>query len=225
MLQANGLTKTFQRGKRAIPAVQNVSLTLTPGHVTGIIGRSGSGKSTLLNLLAGLLTPTLGHVTLDDRDLYTQSDFELSKLRNQRIGYIPQGQTALPNLTVLQNILLPTGLFSVEAALTERAQELLELVGIPHLADAKPETLSGGELRRMAIARAMIQQPEVILADEPTSNLDKENTNAVISLLRNATDQGAAVLLVTHELDTLKSADAIFRMENGVLHAGSDILC
>lgn len=217
MLQANGISKTFRRGIHQIPAVRDLSLTLEPGRVTAVIGRSGSGKSTLLNILAGLLTPTSGHVMFHGKDLYALSDQELSLLRNQKIGFITQGQTALPNLTVLQNILLPSGLSGGETDLTSRARELLELVGIPHLADAKPSTLSGGELRRMAIARAMIQQPEVILADEPTSNLDGENTDAVITLLRKAADRGAAVLLVTHELDTLHSADEIYRMESGVL--------
>lgn len=217
MLQANGLSKTFQRGKHIIPAVQNISLTLAPGQITSVVGRSGSGKSTLLNMLAGLLAPSSGQVTLDGQDLYTLSDFELSRLRNQSIGYIPQGQTALPNLTVLQNLLLPLGLFPEKTDYQDRAEELLKLVGIAHLTDAKPATLSGGELRRLAVARAMIRKPQVILADEPTSNLDEENTSTVISLLRNAADQGAAVLLVTHELDTLQSADTIFRMENGIL--------
>lgn len=217
MLQANGVSKVFRREANDISAVRDVSLTLTPGQVTAIVGRSGSGKSTLLNLLAGLLTPTSGHVTLDGQDLYTLSDQELSKIRNQSIGIIPQGQTALPNLTVLQNILLPLGLFPDEKDNTDRGRELLELVGIPHLADAKPATLSGGELRRMSIARAMIRQPKVILADEPTGDLDEENTNAVMSLLRNAADSGAAVLLVTHELETLRNADAVFQMKNGVL--------
>lgn len=217
MLQAKAVCKIFQRGLRLIPAVQKVNLDLPPGQVTAVIGRSGSGKSTLLNLLAGLLTPTSGTVTLDGQSLYTKSDLELSKLRNQKIGIIPQGLANLTNLTVLQNILLPTGLFSARKDLTVRAQELLELVGIPQLADAKPSTLSGGELRRMAIARALIGQPMVVLADEPTGDLDEENTNAIISLLRQAADHGAAVLLVTHDLDTLQIADTVFYMEKGVL--------
>lgn len=219
MLQANNLTKVFRRGRNEISAVQNVSLILQPGSVTAVIGRSGSGKSTLLNLLAGLLTPTSGTVIFHDRDLYQLSDTELSRIRNQKISVIPQGQTALPSLTVLQNILLPATLFPGEPDRIDRAQELLELVGISQLADAKPATLSGGEIRRMAIARAMFQQPEVILADEPTSDLDKENSDVVISLLRKAADRGVAVLLVTHEFETLQNADTIYRMESGVLQA------
>jgi putative ABC transport system ATP-binding protein len=216
MLQANEVSKVFRRGSHLVSAVENVTLNLPPGQVTAVIGRSGSGKSTLLNLLAGLLTPTSGTVTLDEQKLYGRPDLELSQLRNRKIGIIPQGQAAIQSLTVRQNILLPLGFFP-EAPAPDRAAELMELVGIPHLADAKPATLSGGELRRMAIARAMIQRPEVILADEPTSDLDEENTNAVTALLRQAADQGAAVLLVTHEMDTLQIADTVYRMEHGVL--------
>lgn len=217
MLQANVVTKTFRRGSRSIAAVKETTLNLTAGHLTAVIGRSGSGKSTLLNLLAGLLPPSSGKVLLDGQDLYQLSDVELSKLRNQKIGVIPQGQTALHNLTVLENVLLPCALYPGNDNVTELANALLEQVNIAHLAAARPASLSGGELRRMSIARALIRQPEVILADEPTGDLDNENTNAVIALLRRAADKGAAVLLVTHEPDTLKSADAVYRMNDGIL--------
>lgn len=217
MLQANSVTKTFRRGAQRIVAVKETTLGLSAGRLTAIIGRSGSGKSTLLNLLAGLLTPSSGRVLLDGQDLYQRSDAELSRCRNQKIGVIPQGQTALHNLTVLENILLPCALYPGDDNAVERAGALLEQVGLTRLAAAKPASLSGGELRRMAVARALIRQPEVILADEPTGDLDSENTNSVIALLRQAADQGAAVLLVTHELDTLKSADDVYRMSDGEL--------
>jgi putative ABC transport system ATP-binding protein len=220
MLQASEVSKAFRRGSHLISAVENVTLNLPRGQVTAVVGRSGSGKSTLLNLLAGLLTPTSGTVTLDEQELYGQPDLELSQLRNRKIGVIPQGQTAIQSLTVRQNILLPLGFFSEDSS-PDQAAELMEIVGILHLADAKPATLSGGELRRMAIARAMIRHPEVILADEPTGDLDEENTNMVTTLLRHAADRGAAVLLVTHELDTLQIADTVYRMEYGVLKTGA----
>jgi putative ABC transport system ATP-binding protein len=220
MLQASEVSKAFRRGSHLISAVENVTLNLPHGQVTAVVGRSGSGKSTLLNLLAGLLTPTSGTVTLDEQELYGQPDLELSQLRNRKIGVIPQGQTAIQSLTVRQNILLPLGFFSEDSS-PDQAAELMEIVGILHLADAKPATLSGGELRRMAIARAMIRHPEVILADEPTGDLDEENTNMVTTLLRHAADRGAAVLLVTHELDTLQIADTVYRMEYGVLKTGA----
>lgn len=217
MLQSKNVGKTFHRGKTGIQAVKNVSLALPQGKITAIVGRSGSGKSTLLNLLAGLLTPTTGAVFFRDRDLYRQSDRALSELRNRKIGIIPQGQTPLSALSVLQNILLPTELYPDGNDYTERAHALLEEVGIPSLAGAKPATLSGGELRRMAVARAMICRPEVILADEPTGDLDSDSTNEVIRLLRKTADEGTAVLLVTHDMDILGSADAVYQMEDGML--------
>lgn len=226
MLQVHKVSKTFRRGTKSIAAVREADLKLIPGQLTAVIGPSGSGKSTLLNMMAGLLTPTSGNVTLNGEDIYRLPDTRLSELRNRKIGVVLQGQTALPNLTVLQNILLPLGLSSEENGFKDRPERLLELVGISHLASAGPKTLSGGELRRVAIARAMVRQPEVILADEPTGDLDRENTEAVISLLREAADQGAAVLLVTHELDLLNRADAVWRMDGGVLHKdGKSVFC
>ncbi|SBV97408.1 Lipoprotein-releasing system ATP-binding protein LolD [uncultured Eubacteriales bacterium] len=217
MLKANGVSRTFRRGAGTVSAVQGITLELPSGQLTAIVGRSGSGKSTLLNLLAGLLTPTEGTVLLDGQELYRLPDAELSRLRSQKIGVIAQGQTALQNLTVLENIILPCALYPGVSDAAGRAQALLERVGISRLATARPASLSGGELRRMAVARALIRQPSVILADEPTSDLDGENTAAVIALLRQAADQGSAVLLVTHETDCLKSADEVYRMDGGML--------
>lgn len=221
MLQADTVSRLFQRGTRTVSAVSQATLTLPPGRVTAVIGRSGSGKSTLLNLLAGLLTPSEGTVFLNEQDLYHLSDAERSRLRNRKIGVIPQGQTALQNLTVLENVLLPCTLYPDGDGSLSRTQELLEQVGIAHLASAMPASLSGGELRRMAVARALVRQPEFILADEPTSDLDGENTAAVIAMLRQAADRGASVLLVTHELDTLEHADVVYHMEDGTLKSGA----
>lgn len=217
MLQAKGVTKIFPRGPRSVTAVNEVTLELPAGELTAVLGRSGSGKSTLLHLLAGLLTPSSGTVWLDGQELYQMPDAQRSRLRNQKIGVIPQGYSALGNLTVLENVLLPSALYPGAEDSEERAAALLEQVGISHLAAARPASLSGGELRRMAIARALVGRPEVILADEPTGDLDSENTNAVISLLRQAADRGSAVLLVTHEADTLDSADSVYRMSDGIL--------
>ena len=222
MLQVHKVSKTFRRGAKSIDAVWEADLKLIPGQLTAVIGQSGSGKSTLLNMMAGLLTPDSGKVTLNGEDIYGLPDARLSQLRNRKIGVVLQGQTALPNLTVLQNILLPLGLFPEENGFRDWPERLLELVGISHLASARPKTLSGGELRRVAIARAMVRQPEVILADEPTSDLDRANTDAVISLLREAADRGAAVLLVTHELDLLNRVDGVWRMEDGALKDGQN---
>ena len=204
-------------------AVAPVDFTLRPGQVVTVMGKSGSGKSTLLNMLAGLLSPTKGQVLQGDIDLYKLSDEERSKYRNQHIGVISQGQTPIGTLTVLENVLLPGLLFPAtgedqkEDAIRERAISLLEELGIADLQNAYPKELSGGECRRMAIARALSTNPEVIYADEPTADLDDENTEKVLKLLRQRADQGACVLLVTHDEEALPYSDIVYTMKGGVL--------
>ena len=220
-LIAKDLTKEFIReskGTNRFVAVDKAELTLTGGEAAVLFGRSGSGKTTLLNMLAGLLTPTSGSVTLDGQDIYSLSDRELSRLRNQSIGVIPQGQTAIHSLTVLENVLLP---FTLYNDLTDDAcayaAELLERLDIAHLAAAKPSELSGGELKRMAIARAAVRRPQLLLADEPTGDLDDENTREVLTFLKELAASGSAVFIVTHENDAADYADRALRMNKGVL--------
>ena len=222
MLEAQGIRKEFIRqgkGTNRLVAVQDTDLTLGAGELTVLMGRSGSGKSTLLNMLAGLLAPTAGRILLDGEDLYAMEDRALSRLRNARIGVIPQGQTALHSLTVLENVLLPVRMYDPKADAAPEALALLERLGIAELQQDKPAALSGGELRRMAIARAAIRRPQIILADEPTGDLDDENTAIVFDFLRESARNGAAVLVVTHEGDAVQYADRIFRMNAGVLTA------
>ena len=222
MLEAQGIRKEFIRqgkGTNRLVAVQDTDLTLGAGELTVLMGRSGSGKSTLLNMLAGLLAPTAGRILLDGEDLYAMEDRALSRLRNAKIGVIPQGQTALHSLTVLENVLLPVRMYDPKADAAPEALALLERLGIAELQQDKPAALSGGELRRMAIARAVIRRPQIILADEPTGDLDDENTAIVFDFLRESARNGAAVLVVTHEGDAVQYADRIFRMNAGVLTA------
>ena len=219
MLRAEHVSRRYFRqakGSNVFFAVKEATLALPAGKLIEITGRSGSGNSTLLHMLAGLLTPTAGRVLLDDTDLYALDDEARSRLRNERIGVIPQGQTALRSLTVLENVKLPCAMYGDEAS-DEFALALLERVGVAHLRDSYPNELSGGELRRLAIARSLIRKPDVVLADEPTGDLDDENTRAVLSLLRGVADEGAAVLLVTHEREAAAYADQVYRMDNGVL--------
>ena len=220
IIEATALTKDFARargGARVFTAVHPLDLGLDEGELTLVSGHSGSGKSTLLNMLAGMLTPTAGSVRIDDTDLYSLRDEELSRLRNERIGLVPQGHTALRALTVLDNVLLPSVLYNRAEAPAERARELLDNVGLGDLADAKPTELSGGELRRMAIARALLMNPSIILADEPTAGLDSPNTAGVLTLLRNAADAGTAVLVVSHEAEASRYAQRCYTMEDGHL--------
>ena len=224
-LTAQSIKKDFPRkGKSSnyFTAVQTLDFEMESGKVVEITGRSGSGKSTLLNMLAGMLTPTAGKVLLDDIDLYALDEKALARLRNEKIGLIPQGHTALLSLTVLENVLLPSILYSRETPPEERARKLLTDVGLGALMDAKPNELSGGELRRMAIARAMLMKPDILLADEPTAGLDSENIIGALSLLRSAADNGASVLLVTHESEAAEFADEVYVMENGKLCSNAD---
>lgn len=222
IIEATGLTKEFARargGKRLFTAVHPLDIGLEERQLTVVSGHSGSGKSTLANMLAGILTPTAGHVRLDGTDLYSLRDEELSRLRNERIGLVPQGHMALRALTVLDNVLLPSILYTKDEVPADRARELLVAVGLGDLTDAAPTELSGGELRRMAIARALLMDPAIVVADEPTAGLDSANATAVLTLLRDAADRGTAVLVVSHEAEAQRFADRSYVMEDGHLRA------
>ena len=218
ILKAENISKKFPRKLKEANffyAVNPLDFTLEQGKVTEIIGRSGSGKTTLLNMLSGLLSPSDGSVVLDENDIYSLPDKELSALRNEHFGIVPQGHTGLENLTVLENVLLPYALYHKDNGAEKRAFELLERVDILNLAEAYPSELSGGEVRRLAIARALIMNPEFVFADEPTGDLDDENTESVLQLFRELADDGTAVLLVTHEAEAKKIADIIYKMNSG----------
>lgn len=218
MLRTENLSMRFMRKTGQANhffAVKDVNLELRPGEVTLLTGRSGSGKTTLLHMLAGLLTPTEGSVWLDDVNLYRLPDTALSRLRGEKIAVIPQGRSAIDALTVLENVLLPAQLNGQKGDV-KNALRWLDALGIAHLRDARPAELSGGELRRVAIARALAGNAQVILADEPTGDLDDENTEKVLSLFRKAAvEDGRAVLLVTHDRDALPYGTRVYRMDGG----------
>jgi putative ABC transport system ATP-binding protein len=219
-LEAKGVKKDFARGGNSgsvLEAVKPLDFSLESGELVEITGRSGSGKSTLLSMMAGMLVPTGGSICIDDTDIYSIKEEERSRLRNDRIGLIPQGHTALRSLTVLENVMLPFVLYHKETAPEDRAKELLQKVGLFDMKDERPNALSGGELRRMAVARALLMKPEVLLADEPTAGLDDENVELVMELLRSAADEGTSVLLVTHENEARKYADRVLAMDGGRL--------
>ena len=217
VLEVKGLCKEYMRGSQPFYAVDHVDFTLNKGEFVSIIGRSGSGKSTMLNLIAGLLEPTEGTVTISGKCLTGMSDEELSVVRNTVLGYVPQGQTVLSNLSVLDNVRLPFYFSQREGTSTERAMELMKMVGIDHLAESMPKELSGGELRRVSIARALMCSHDLLVLDEPTGDLDPETTTEIMDLLQKIAAEGTAVLMVTHELDTTSYGHKTYVMDRGHL--------
>ena len=218
ILTAENAARTFPRvraGANYFYAVHPVNLEILPGTVTVLMGRSGSGKTTLLNLLSGLLAPSEGKILLDGADLYALDDASLSRLRGEKLGVVPQARSAVDTLTVEENVLLPARLLGKPAPAREAAR-LLEALEIADLSGAMPRELSGGELRRVALARALAQEPEILFADEPTGDLDDESTGKVLSLLRAfAHEKKKAVFMVTHENGAVKIADRLLRMDAG----------
>lgn len=217
IIRTENLSKSFKRGSNTHFAVKNVSFTLKEGDFVNIIGRSGSGKSTFLNLLSGLLKPTEGKIFAKGKDMSDFSDREISKYRNEIIGFVPQSLGTLPNLNVLENVSLPYYLFKRDYSAYEKAAMLLDEMGILHLKDDSPKNLSGGELKRVLIARSMINSPELLILDEPTSDLDKNTTIEIMDLLKKINSKGTALIIVTHELDILKYGNTLCQMEDGSL--------
>ena len=217
MLEIENLGKRYGRDENERWALKNVQLTVEAGEFISIIGRSGSGKSTLLNLIAGLLKPTEGEIYFQGNAILNLNDKDASQLRNTKIGYVMQGNGALDHLTVLENLCLPFWLFPRKGEPRKRAEQLLKQVGLLEYADTYPKKLSGGELKRVAIARALMNEPALLLADEPTGDLDESNTKNILALFRDIADQGTCVLMVTHEMDALSYGDKVYRMEAGQL--------
>ena len=287
LLTLTDLTRQFVRRGTPFDAVSHVNLTVDAGEFIAIVGRSGNGKSTLINMVAGLIRPTSGTVSVAGRNVADLGDKALSVLRNRTIGFVTQSQTLLGNLTVLDNVILPATMFpeplpfaqnaeatdavaaaagthrlvranppppsekapadsaadpfmpDVIAPITDqentpsntaasrsdlfatRARTLFTQLGVADLADSYPRELSGGEMRRVSIARALMNQPSLLIADEPTGDLDQESTDIVMRLLRDQANNGTAILMVTHDPDALEYADRVYRMDAGVLSIAS----
>lgn len=215
ILKAHNIVKEYTRGGKAFRAVNDVSLEIGAAEFVCVVGRSGSGKSTLLNLLAGLLTPTSGKIYFEGNDYETLGDKGRSFLRNTKLGYIMQGQSVLPNLTVLQNVMLPFTLFKRDDDPHKKVLALLDRVGLLHLASQYPPSLSGGEMRRVSIVRALLTSPRLLIADEPTGNLDEETTQEVMELFASFVKEGTAVLMVTHDMNTTRYGERLIAMKAG----------
>jgi ABC-type lipoprotein export system ATPase subunit len=217
LVRVRGLAKTFGEGNAQVRVLDGAELEVARGEFVAVVGKSGSGKSTLLHLLAGLDRPDAGEIEFDGLRLDRLDERGLTAVRRRKIGFVFQAFHLLPELTGAENVLLPARLArdGVEAA--PRAQELLERLGLAPFARRLPTELSGGEQQRLAIARALINDPALVLADEPTGNLDDESGAAVLHLLRRATDSDRSVVLVTHDRAATRMADRVLRLEGGRL--------
>ena len=198
LLEVKDLCRTFWQGDTAIHAVDHVNFSLNKGEMLAIVGQSGSGKTTLLNLLDGVDKPTSGQVLLDGQDIHSLSDKQSAQLRRQKIGYIYQDFKLLPILTAKENILLPANLHKRKIP-ADQVQQLADQLGIGTRLGHLPSQMSGGQRQRVAIARALINQPDILLADEPTGNLDKASAQEIIQLLLDLNKAGHTIILVTHD--------------------------
>ena len=224
VLEAHDLCRRYRRGDTEIAALDGISLTLEAGALVAVVGPSGCGKSTLLHLCGAMDRPTAGEVRLDGRPLAGLDDDALTRLRRERIGFVFQFFNLLPTLTVAENIVLPLLLAGREpSASMARAGEWAERVGISHRLDHAPAQLSGGEAQRAAIARAVVHEPALLVADEPTGNLDSENGRRVLDLLEDVSrGSGAALLLATHDAAVAAAADRKVALRDGrIVHVES----
>jgi ABC-type lipoprotein export system ATPase subunit len=217
LVVGKGLSKTYQLGKRELPVLRGVDITLERGDFVALRGASGAGKSTLLHLLGGLDSPTEGEVHLGEKNLAKLSSRELARLRNEQIGFIFQAYYLLPELDALENVCLPARMARTSAAKAEaRGRELLARVGLKERMEHKPYELSGGEQQRVAIARALINEPQVILADEPTGNLDSHTGEEIINLLLALrSEKQTTLVMATHDEKLAARAPRVIRLVDG----------
>ncbi|MEV4640991.1 ABC transporter ATP-binding protein [Actinoplanes sp. NPDC049548] len=213
---ATGVTRTYELDGVSVPALRGVSLTVADGDYLAIVGTSGSGKSTLMHLLGGLDRPTGGTLVIGGRDVTSLSPPELARLRNEVIGFVFQSFHLLPRTTARDNVALPLVYRGVgRRERRARAAELLDRVGLAHRVDHRPNQMSGGEQQRVAIARALVTGPSVLLADEPTGNLDSATGESVLTLLESLNADGVAVVLVTHDREVAARAHRQIVMRDG----------
>jgi putative ABC transport system ATP-binding protein len=219
ILSATGLTKVYRRGASEVRAVDGITFSVRGGEFMAIMGRSGSGKTTLLDLLGCLLRPSGGELEIDGRSVIGASDGELATIRRERIGFVFQEFNLIPTLTAIENVMLPLR----HPNGRQEAADLLELVGLGNRASHRPSELSGGEQQRVAIARALVNQPAVILADEPTGELDSSTAETLMTTLRGLNgDRGVTIIIVTHDAGIAGATDRVVRLSDGKVVADED---
>ena len=222
LVEIKDVCKIYNPGENEVRALDHVSLTIDEQEFVAIIGHSGSGKSTLMNMLGCLDVPTSGEYWLHGQDVSALSDDELSDIRNREIGFIFQGFNLIPNLTALENVELPLIYRGVSKSVREELSvEALKKVGLEHRMDHKPSEMSGGQQQRVAIARAIAQAPPVILADEPTGNLDSNSTKEIMDILKGLHKEGRTVILITHDNEIAAQAKRVIKIRDGKVESDS----
>ncbi|MCX6199525.1 MAG: ABC transporter ATP-binding protein [Bacteroidetes bacterium] len=220
MIEIKNIKKEYIMGSQLIAALKDVSLNINKGEYVALMGPSGSGKSTLMNILGCLDSPTAGTYKLNSTEVSEMTDDELAHVRNKEIGFIFQTFNLLPRLTSLENVALPmvyAGMGKTER--THRAEHVMEMVGLQDRMDHKPNELSGGQRQRVAIARALVNNPSIILADEPTGNLDTKTSYEIMAIMEEISSKGNTVIIVTHEEDIAKHARRILRLRDGLVES------
>ena len=222
LVEIKDVCKVYNPGENEVRALDHVSLTIDEQEFVAIIGHSGSGKSTLMNMLGCLDVPTSGEYWLHGQDVSALSDDALSDIRNREIGFIFQGFNLIPNLTALENVELPLIDRGVSKSVREELSvEALKKVGLEHRMDHKPSEMSGGQQQRVAIARAIAQAPPVILADEPTGNLDSNSTKEIMDILKGLHKEGRTVILITHDNEIAAQAKRVIKIRDGKIESDS----
>jgi putative ABC transport system ATP-binding protein len=223
LIKISGLIKTLHGGGHKVEILKSIDLTIPTGQFIAITGHSGSGKTTLLSLIAGLDTPTSGTIDIDGQDITELDEDELALLRGKRFGFIFQNFHLIPTLTALENVVLSAELNGTPSA-TKKSEDLLTTVGLRDRQHHYPAQLSGGEQQRLSLARAFVNDPEIILADEPTGNLDSKNSDRIIELLKELHRvKGATIILVTHESQVADQSQRILTLEDGKIIADRTI--
>lgn len=217
MIEVREVKKWIQNGARRVDILKGINLSIPAGQFVAIVGASGSGKSTLLGLLAGLDTPSSGEIWLDGTPIHNLAETELATVRGRKIGFVFQSYQLIPTLTALENVLLPFEL-NIEGNGVKRARTLLEQVGLQERMEHYPIQLSGGEQQRVALARAFVVNPPIVMADEPTGNLDSSNGRLVLDLLlKRNSEEGTTLVLVTHDSEVASRADRKIVLKDGVI--------
>lgn len=217
LLEVKSISKTYGRGETAVHALKDISFSVPKGEFVAIVGESGSGKTTLLNMIGGLDTPTFGKVFIDGKDIFSMKDSSLTIFRRRNIGFIFQSFNLIPELNVEQNIIFPI-LLDYQKPDKKYLEELLTVLNLKERRHHLPSQLSGGQQQRVAIGRALITRPSLILADEPTGNLDTKNSSEVITLLKEATRKyEQTIVMITHNRSIAQTADWILQVSDGIL--------